>query len=75
MLFFTKKNRLFQIDMSTYPTDDVLLKIVKKGAEAESAVGLPLGVQVIGKPYQDEIVLHAMKQLESAVNFDSKYTF
>ena len=53
--------------MSAYPTDDLLLRIVKKGAEAESAVGLPLGVQVIGKPYTEELVLHAMSQLEGAV--------
>ena len=53
--------------MSAYPTEDLLLRIVKKGAEARSAVGLPLGVQIIGKPYTEELVLHAMLQLEDAV--------
>ena len=61
--------------MSTYPTSDMLMRIVKKSAEAPEAVGLPLGVQVIGRPYQEELVLHAMAELERAVNFKSKYSF
>ena len=61
--------------MSTYPTSDMLMRIVKKSAEAPDSVGLPLGVQVIGRPYQEELVLHAMAELERAVNFKSKYSF
>ena len=61
--------------MSSYPTSDMLMKIVKKSAEAPDAIGLPLGVQVIGRPYQEELVLHAMAELERAVNFKSKYSF
>ena len=61
--------------MSTYPTSDMLMRIVKKSAEAPEAVGLPLGVQVIGRPYQEELVLHAMAELERAANFKSKYSF
>ena len=61
--------------MSNYPTSDMLMKIVKKSAEAPDAIGLPLGVQVIGKPYQEELVLHAMTELERAADFKSKYSF
>ena len=61
--------------MSTYPTSDMLMRIVKKSGEAPEAVGLPLGVQVIGRPYQEELVLHAMAELEEATNFKSKYSF
>ena len=52
--------------MATYPTSDMLMRIVKKSAEAPDSVGLPLGVQVIGRPYQEELVLHAMAELERA---------
>jgi Asp-tRNA(Asn)/Glu-tRNA(Gln) amidotransferase A subunit family amidase len=30
-------------------------------------VGLPVGVQLVGRPYEDEKVLHVMCQLEAAV--------
>ena len=30
-------------------------------------VGLPVGVQVIGLPFRDEITLRAMKELETAL--------
>eukprot|EP01017_Pseudomicrothorax_dubius_P005562 TRINITY_DN11430_c0_g1_i6.p1 TRINITY_DN11430_c0_g1~~TRINITY_DN11430_c0_g1_i6.p1 ORF type:complete len:160 (+),score=44.55 TRINITY_DN11430_c0_g1_i6:28-507(+) len=32
-------------------------------------VGLPVGVQVVGRPYEDELVLNVMHQLEESVDF------
>ena len=59
--------------MSEYPTNDYLLNVIKKGAE--DALGLPLGVQVVGLPWNEELVLYAMKELELEANFKMKYKY
>jgi Asp-tRNA(Asn)/Glu-tRNA(Gln) amidotransferase A subunit family amidase len=41
----------------------MLFKLVYQGTLG--AQGLPLGVQVVGKPWNEELVLHVMKLLES----------
>lgn len=60
-----KKIIIFQADLkSKYPKDDdMLFKLVYQGTLG--AQGLPLGVQVVGKPWNEELVLHVMKLLES----------
>ena len=50
--------------MKNYPTNDILYNLIKSGTEG--AVGLPLNVQVIGKPWHEEMVLGVMKELETA---------
>jgi len=56
--------------MESYPkpSEDILFKLVREGASANT-VGLPLNVQVIGRPWQEELVLHVMKLLQDNVNF------
>ena len=49
--------------MKNYPTNDVLYNIIKNGTKG--AIGLPLNVQVIGKPWHEELVLSVMKELEN----------
>eukprot|EP00811_Abedinium_folium_P010885 NODE_2006_length_2313_cov_12.816102.p1 GENE.NODE_2006_length_2313_cov_12.816102~~NODE_2006_length_2313_cov_12.816102.p1 ORF type:complete len:642 (+),score=183.71 NODE_2006_length_2313_cov_12.816102:59-1984(+) len=41
---------------------------IAKGAERvmKGSAGLPFGVQVVGLPYSDELVLYAMRELEAA---------
>ena len=55
--------------MASYPTNDILYKIIRNGTKG--AVGLPLNVQVIGKPWQEEMVLYVMSELERAAKFSS----
>lgn len=56
--------------MEHYPRHkDILLQLVYEGAK-QNTVGLPLNVQVIGRPWQEELVLHVMKLLENSVNFE-----
>ena len=55
--------------MKDYPTDDLLYKLIKSGTK--DAIGLPLNVQVIGKPWHEEGVLHIMKELEELANYSS----
>ena len=50
--------------MENYPTNDVLYNIIKNGTKG--AIGLPLNVQVIGKPWHEELVLSVMKEFENA---------
>ena len=58
-----------QAGMESYPAnEDYLLKLVYQGA-CENTVGLPLNVQVVGRPWQEELVLHVMKLLQDNVNF------
>ena len=61
--------RFLQAGMESYPAnEDYLLKLVYQGA-CENTVGLPLNVQVVGRPWQEELVLHVMKLLQDNVNF------
>ena len=55
--------------MDSYPTNDILYKIIRSGTKG--AIGLPLNVQVIGKPWHEEMVLHVMKELEDLANYSS----
>ena len=43
---------------------DLTLEVMKRAAAAGDAVGLPLNVQVVGRPWQEEVVLGAMKEVE-----------
>ena len=49
--------------MKYYPNSgDYVFKLVQESCKGAS--GLPLNLQVIGRPFQEEVVLHAMKELE-----------
>ena len=53
--------------MENYPTDDILYRLIRSGTKG--ATGLPLNVQVIGKPWHEEMVLFIMKELEELANY------
>ena len=65
--------------MDSYPLHgDLLYNVIKAGTESadsgrQSAVGLPLNVQVIENPWEEEMVLHAMEVMERLAIFDQKY--
>ncbi len=44
---------------------EVMLKWIKEGTRG--AQGMPLNVQVIGRPWCEELVVRVMKELEDAV--------
>ena len=56
-IFLSQKNLL-----DRYPTNDMLFKMVKNGMDGTE--GFPVGVQVIGRPWQEEMVIGAMKEIE-----------
>lgn len=59
--------------MVHYPKGDILFDIVRnstKGAE-----GLPLNVQVVGRPWQEELILQVMRQIEEVAHFQKKYSY
>jgi len=50
--------------MADYPTDDLAYKMIRN--YCQSATGLPLAVQVVGRPFMDEQVLRILSELERA---------
>ena len=48
-----------------YPHTDANFRLAREAARG--ATGLPLGVQVIGRHYQEEMVLHVMRTIENLV--------
>ena len=55
--------------MASYPTNDILYKIIRNGTKG--AVRLPLNVQVDGKPWHEEMILHVMSELVTAAKYSS----
>ena len=59
--------------MRNYPTVGDLTLVTMKKVATQGAAGLPLNVQVIGRPWQEEVILRVMREIETAVQFRSKY--
>ena len=49
-------------EMENFPRDDILYKMMR--SYCEGAEGMPLSVQVVGKPFKDEQVLKVVKVLD-----------
>lgn len=62
----TKVTAIDETKMKDYPTKRAYEKFIKKYYSAGSA-GLPVSVQCVGLPYQEELVLRLMKELEDAI--------
>ncbi|KAK3605349.1 hypothetical protein CHS0354_033841 [Potamilus streckersoni] len=60
----TKVTREDEAGMKEYPTNTRYERFIKK-YYSEDTVGLPVGVQCVGLPYQEELVLRVMKMLEN----------
>ncbi|CAD8184598.1 unnamed protein product [Paramecium pentaurelia] len=52
---------------------DLVYRFMKK--DLQGAIGLPVNIQVSALPNQDEMVLKVMKQIESIMQFNSKYPY
>ena len=50
------------VEMENYPRDDILYKMIRSCCEG--AEGMPLSVQVVGKPFKDEQVLRVLSNIE-----------
>ncbi|XP_033730511.1 fatty-acid amide hydrolase 1-like [Pecten maximus] len=51
-------------DMKNYPQNTLFEKTIKKVTEGSE--GLPVGVQVVGQQWQEELVLRVMKEIEQS---------
>lgn len=60
----TKWSQEDEESMADYPTDDFAYKMIRK--YCKGAKGLPLAVQVVGRPFMDEQVLRILSELERA---------
>jgi len=59
-------------DEYTVPPSSILEKAARSAYALKEQDGLPLGVQVVGKPFKDETVLRAMAEIERLVRFEQK---
>jgi len=59
--------RVIDADISTHPGGGDRVERRKAGIDAASH-GLPVGVQVVGRPYQEEKVLAVMEAIEAEVS-------
>ncbi|KAL3831810.1 hypothetical protein ACJMK2_023513 [Sinanodonta woodiana] len=64
----TKVTKEDEAEMKDYPTRTRYERFIKKYF-SEGTVGLPLGVQCVGLPYQEELVLRVMKMVENGAPF------
>ncbi|KAL4222894.1 hypothetical protein ACF0H5_018934 [Mactra antiquata] len=62
----TKVTAVDQIAMQDYPSNMAVEKFIKKYFSADTG-GLPVTVQCVGLPYQEEMVLRVMKEVELGV--------
>ena len=54
--------------MKNYPSSgDFCFKRIQNACK--NAAGMPLNLQVIGKPFNEELVLHAMKEVDKVSRY------
>lgn len=53
--------------MENYPTETFFQKNIKQAQVGSE--GLPVGVQVVGLPWQEELVLRVMKDIDDEVKY------
>ncbi|XP_068223191.1 fatty-acid amide hydrolase 1-like [Palaemon carinicauda] len=58
----TRETEEDQVKLQHYPTNDLMFQLVKEAATG--AVGMPIGVQIVGLPWQEEMVCRAMMEVE-----------
>lgn len=52
-------------NLESYQANDYISGLIKNGAK--SSAGLPVGVQIVGLPFREEVCLRVMKDLENAL--------
>ncbi|GFR91180.1 fatty-acid amide hydrolase 1-like, partial [Elysia marginata] len=67
----TKSDVAKTMDSSFYEAKTGIEKIIQ--ADSEGTEGLPVGIQVVGLPYTEELVLRLMRELDSALKADAPY--
>jgi len=69
MLPVTRETEEDQVALDSYPVQtDLVHRLAYK--TTKGATGCPIGVQVVGRHYQEELVIHAMETIEKLVNYD-----
>lgn len=68
----TKVNEEDEAKLDSFPLDypigyDSCNKVAREASRG--ALGCPLGVQVVGRHYQEEMVLHVMETIEKLVKY------
>jgi len=50
--------------------NDVITKFFRKAVG--DGIGMPIGIQIASYPYNDEVIVRIMKELQERINFDFK---
>ncbi|RUS89420.1 hypothetical protein EGW08_002793 [Elysia chlorotica] len=66
----TKSDVTKTMDPSVYIAKTGIEKIIQ--ADSEGTEGLPVGIQVVGVPYTEELVLRVMAELEKALKTNTQ---
>ncbi|KAK7078850.1 hypothetical protein SK128_026463, partial [Halocaridina rubra] len=61
----TRENDDDQTKLQHYPTNDLMFQLVKEATLG--ATGLPIGVQIVGLPWQEEMVCRVMMELQESL--------
>jgi len=70
MLPVTRETEEDQAELSNYKVYDDLMHRLARNA-TRGATGCPIGVQVVGRHFQEELVIHAMETIQNLVNYDA----
>ena len=57
-----EENEFDRRSLDGYPEEDALYRCVKEGTRG--ALGMPLNVQVVARPWQEELVMRILMELE-----------
>jgi len=69
----TKETLEDQEKLTEYPVrGDIIHRLARH--TTTGATGMPIGIQVIGRHFQEELVLHAMETIEDLVNYDKSHS-
>lgn len=62
----TKVSEQDDKDLESLPSNDLFYKFMKQ--RCKKSVGLPLGIQIVGRRFQEELILALMTELEQVSN-------
>jgi len=65
----TKVTEQDDLNMDSMPNNDLVYKTIKKNCKG--AIGMPLGIQIVGRRYQEELILALMMQLDQVSEFQN----
>jgi len=67
----TRESEQDQLNLDTYRQDDLVFRLAKQATRG--ALNMPIGVQIVGLPWQEELVLRVMSELDNQIKRSSVF--